>query len=54
MREAIERTNGPVASGRPTFFSDHDTRELVAHPLEHLAESGSVTEPSGGTLPEGR
>jgi len=39
MLEAIERTNGYVARGRGVFLSDYDTRELVIHHLEHLAES---------------
>ncbi|MCI4353021.1 MAG: DUF86 domain-containing protein [Thermoplasmata archaeon] len=39
MLEAIVRTNGYVARGRAVFFADYDTRELVIHHLEHLAES---------------
>lgn len=39
MLEAIERTEGYAARGRETFLRDYDTRELVIHHLEHLAES---------------
>lgn len=39
MLEAIERTRGYVARGRPMFLSDYDTRELIIHHLEHLSES---------------
>lgn len=39
MLEAIERSKGYAARGHKTFLSDYDTRELIIHHLEHLAES---------------